>query len=101
MPAVSELALRIGWGARESQIASNWDAMEYDVSIDNYKLDLDNFDWEEYDCTGLGDDCKAHRWTIFSKTLPLANISYATHGHQKSRWMMAMMSTNQVPMNVW
>jgi hypothetical protein len=74
VPAVSELALRIGWGARESQIASNWDVMEYDVSIDNYKLDLDNFDWEEYDCTGLGDDCKAHRWTIFLK-----NPSFGEH----------------------
>ena len=74
VPAVSELALRIGWGARESQIASNWDAMEFDVSIDNYKIDLDNFDWEEYDCTGLVDDCKAHRWTIILK-----NPSFGEH----------------------
>jgi len=67
VPSVSELVIRIGWGAKESLIDSNWDAMTFDISIDDHKIDLESFDWEEDDCMGLGDDCKAHRWSIILK----------------------------------
>ena len=49
VPLVSGLDIGFGWMAKETKFASNWDAMAWELYIDGYKLDLEGFDWYEYE----------------------------------------------------
>jgi len=40
------LALGLGWGAEESRMESNWNAMTYELYIDDQRVDLEQFEWE-------------------------------------------------------
>lgn len=64
VPPVPGLALVIGWGATEAMLTSNWDAMTWEMYIDDYQVDLDKFDWVESDYPFLGPDVKARDWYI-------------------------------------
>ena len=62
VPPVPGLALVFGWGATEAMLASNWDAMTWEMYIDDYQVDLDKFDWVESDYLYLGPNVKARDW---------------------------------------
>jgi len=69
VPQVSKLDVAFGWLAKESKFASNWGAMAWELYIDDYQIDLEEFDWFEEDFIAKGDDNKLRRWIITLKNL--------------------------------
>ena len=69
VPLVSSLDIVIGWLAKETKFASNWDAMAWEMYIDGYQIDLESFDWFESDYIAKGEDNKARAWIITLKNL--------------------------------
>lgn len=75
VPLVPELLLEIGWGAKVALIDSNWDEMNFELYIDDYKINLEEFDWIERDHEYLGYEIKARNWWINLLDLPLGEHS--------------------------
>jgi len=69
VPYVSNLDISLGWIAKDSKLASNWDAMTWEMYIDDYKIDLDAFDWFETEFRVKGENNKQRVWTITLKNL--------------------------------
>jgi pimeloyl-ACP methyl ester carboxylesterase len=69
VPLVSNLDINLGWIAKESKLASNWDVMTYEMYIDDYKIDLEAFNWFETDYIAKGEDNKSRNWIITLKNL--------------------------------
>jgi len=69
VPLMSGLTIEIGWIAKESKFSSNWDALAWELNLDGYKIDLEDFDWNELDYPAHGEDNKARRWLINLKNL--------------------------------
>ena len=69
VPLVSSLDIDIGWFAKESKFSSNWEAMTWELYIDDYKIDLEEFDWFEEDFIAKGEDNKLRCWIITLKNL--------------------------------
>ncbi len=76
VPLISGLALDIGWLAKESKIESNWEAMVWDLYIDDHKIDLEAFDWHEFDFIAHGEDNKARHWLIDLRNLSPGNHTF-------------------------
>ena len=55
VPLVSGLDIDRGWIAKESKITPNWDAMIWELHIDGYQIDLESFEWFEYDYVAKGE----------------------------------------------
>ena len=64
----------IGWYAETRLLASNWDAMIWEMYIDDYKIDLDSFGWFERESVMQGDDTRERIWLV-----TLANPSPGEH----------------------
>ena len=79
VPMVSGLDVRLGWIAKETKLASNWDAMAWVLSIDGYPVALEEFDWQEFDYPQHGEDNKERLWIITMK-----NLSPGKHSLQYS-----------------
>lgn len=77
-PPVSGLTLGFAWWAKESKIASNWDAMAYEMYIDDQMVDLDQFEWEEQDRLDLGHGMKERSWIIYLIDPSLGEHSFRT-----------------------
>jgi hypothetical protein len=69
VPLISGLDIAFGWFAKETKFTSNWDAMEWELSIDGYPVALEDFDWQEFDYPQHGEDNKERRWVITLKNL--------------------------------
>jgi len=69
VPMVSSLDISMGWIAKETNIASNWDAMTWELYIDGYQIDLESFDWFEYEYIAKGEDNISRNWIITLKNL--------------------------------
>ena len=69
VPLVSSLDIYIGWFAKESKFASNWEAMAWELYIDDYKINLEEFDWFDEDFIAKGEDNKQRLWIITLKNL--------------------------------
>ncbi len=69
VPLVSSLDIGFGWIAKESKLAPNWDAMTWELYIDDYEIDLESFDWFEYEYTAKGEDNRSRDWIITLKNL--------------------------------
>ena len=69
VPMLSGLDITIGWFAKETKFASNWDAMTWELSIDGNEVALEDFDTYESDYIQHGEDNKERRWTITLKNL--------------------------------
>lgn len=54
VPHEPAFAFNFGWSAVKSSIESNWNAMTFEMYIDDQRVDLDQFDWEEIDNTVYG-----------------------------------------------
>ena len=64
VPMQPGLGLRIGWTAKESLIASNWEAIEWGLKVDGQIVDLQAFKWEEFSSTNNGENLKSRVWFI-------------------------------------
>ena len=69
VPLVTRLDIHVGWLAKESKMISNWDALTYEVYLDDHNVDLDNFEWFETDYTAKGEHNKSRDWILTVKDL--------------------------------
>ncbi len=69
VPPVSSLDISDGWLATESKIESNWDAIKWEWYLDGYQIDLESFEWFEYEYTAKGEHNKSRNWWITLKNL--------------------------------
>ena len=44
---MANIDIGFGWAATEDKIASNWDAIAWELHIDGYQIDLEAFNWVE------------------------------------------------------
>lgn len=70
VPQMSGVAIVFGWLAKETNFAPNWEAMTWELSIDGYRIDLEAFEWHEFDYPAHGEGNKERRWIIDLKQLP-------------------------------
>ncbi|MCL4562900.1 MAG: hypothetical protein M1281_20085 [Chloroflexi bacterium] len=63
-PLMSGLSIVFGWIAKESNFLPNWEAMTWELWIDERKIDLEAFDWFESDYVSKGKNNKERRWII-------------------------------------
>lgn len=66
--------LEIGWYAETTMLASNWEAMAWEMYIDGYKIDLDSFGWSERESVMHGENTRERIWLV-----TLANPSPGEH----------------------
>ena len=69
VPLISSLDIGVMWMAKESKFTSNWDAITWELYVDDYKLDLESFDWFEYEYIAKGEKNKSRDWIITLKNL--------------------------------
>jgi len=69
VPLVSSLDISLGWFARESKLAPNWDEITWELYIDDNKIDLEAFDWFETEFNVKGENNKQRTWVITLKNL--------------------------------
>ena len=54
----------IGWYADATLLASNWDAMEWEMYIDGHEIDLESFGWFERESAVGGENTKERIWLV-------------------------------------
>jgi hypothetical protein len=74
IPALTGLVIDIGWFAKESKLDSNWNEIEWEFYIDEYRLALEEFDLLEEKYHVKGENNAARFWLI-----DLKNISPGKH----------------------
>jgi acetyl esterase/lipase len=82
VPNIPGLALSYGWVAEEALFESSWDAVSIEFYFDGYKLDLDEFGWEDGNAPEFGSNVK-NRYIV----LYLENL---TQGQHTFRVLMSM-----------
>jgi hypothetical protein len=82
VPHMSGVTITLGWLARESKLASNWDAMTYELSIDGDEIDLEAFEPYESDYSTHGENNKSLQWL-----LNLRNLAPGAHTLQIKQTM--------------
>jgi len=79
VPSLSSLDIGLGWMAKVSKFASNWDAMTWEMYLDDNKIDLTAFDWFETEFVSKGENNKQRNWII-----TLKNLTPGVHTLRKS-----------------
>ena len=64
VPVLPWIYFDIGWYAESSALESNWEAMTWEMYIDEYQVDLDSFGWIEIDDQMHGETAKARIWLV-------------------------------------
>ncbi len=54
----------IGWYAEATVLASNWEAMAWEMYIDDHEIDLDSFGWFERESVMLGENTRERIWLV-------------------------------------
>ncbi len=55
---------------KNSKIASNWDAITWEWYLDGYQIDIEAFDWFEYEYTAKGGNNISRTWILTLKDIP-------------------------------
>ena len=82
VPFMSGMTIGIGWIAKESNFASNLDAITWELAIDGDKVDLGAFEPYDSAYTVHGEDNKSRQWL-----LNLKNLSPGAHTLQLTQTM--------------
>ena len=69
VPNIPGLSLTTGWAAEDALLESSWDAVSTDLYIDGYKLDLDEFGWQEVDMPEMGSNVKSRVYVVYLENL--------------------------------
>jgi predicted esterase len=69
VPSIPGLALSTGWVAEEALFESSWDAVSTELYVDGYKLDLDEFGWEDRDAPEMGAKIKNRYIVLYLENL--------------------------------
>ena len=101
VPLLSSMDISLSWIAKKTKIASNWDAMTWELYIDDYQIDLERFAWFEYEYIAKGEDNISRDWIITLKNLSPGAHTLRYSWHRTPRLMMALISTSQVSMSKW
>ncbi len=81
------VSIEFGWGAKPAMLASNWDAMAWEMYIDKQKIDLNSFGWSEMDMFQSGEKLRARNWFVV-----LTNPSLGKH-------IFRFLWTSRIPVN--
>lgn len=82
VPSVPGLSLSFGWLAEEALLESSWEAVSIEFYVDGYKLDLDEFGWEDQDYPEMGANAKSRFIVLYLENL--------TQGQHTFRVLMSM-----------
>jgi predicted esterase len=93
IPYMSGMTISIGWGAIDQMIASNWEAMNYDIFLDGYRLDLASFEWIEYAAPWVGENVKVRSWLI--------NVKHLVEGQHTLRYTWSASQAVDDGMNIY
>jgi predicted esterase len=80
VPQMSGMTVQFGWLSKESKFTSNWDAITWGLTMDGVKVDLEAFEWQEFDYIAHGENNKSRQWLI-----NLRNLSPGKHTLQLSQ----------------
>jgi hypothetical protein len=69
VPNIPGLALTTGWSADDALFESSWDAVSTELYVDGYKLDLDEFGWEDRDAPEMGSNIKNRYIVLYLENL--------------------------------
>ncbi len=69
VPRMSGVTITLGWLARESKLASNWEEMAWELSIDGEEIDLAAYEPYESDYTTHGENNKSREWLLNLRNL--------------------------------
>lgn len=69
VPQVPGLTLSTGWAAEDTLFESSWNAVSTELYFDGYKLDLEQFEWEDGDSPEMGADVKNRYIAIYLENL--------------------------------
>jgi hypothetical protein len=74
IPELSAIGVPHGWVAEESRIESNWQAMSWELSIDDYPIALDDFGWDDVRASDAGVNIVIRLWNV-----TIENLSAGKH----------------------
>jgi hypothetical protein len=70
LPELSAVGVNIGWSAFKTKIESNWEAMSWELYIDDHPIALDQFGWDDINYTDpTGTEATVRVWNIILKDL--------------------------------
>jgi predicted esterase len=69
VPFLSGMTINLGWLAQESKLDANWTNIEWSLSIDGEKIDLEAFEPHELDYAVHGEDNKSRQWLLNLRNL--------------------------------
>jgi predicted esterase len=69
VPNIPGLGLSTGWAAEDALFESSWDAVSTELYVDGYKLDLDEFGWEDRDAPEMGSNMKNRYIVLYLENL--------------------------------
>lgn len=69
VPNIPGLALTTGWNADDALFESSWDSVSTELYVDGYKLDLDEFGWEDRDAPEVGSNIKNRYIVLYLENL--------------------------------
>jgi len=76
LPELSAAGVNVGWGAEKATFESNWEAMSWELYIDDYPIALDQFGWEDIN---FFDPESAKEVTYRTWNVILKNLSAGQH----------------------
>jgi predicted esterase len=69
IPNIPGVAISTGWAAEDALFESSWDAVSTELYLDGYKLDLDEFGWEDRDAPEMGPNVKGRYIVLYLENL--------------------------------
>lgn len=69
LPTLSVVGVNVGWGAEKAKMESNWQAMSWELYIDDHPIALDQFGWEDINLFDGTMEVTYRTWKVILKVL--------------------------------
>jgi hypothetical protein len=73
LPELSVVGVNIGWVAEKTKIESNWEAISWELYIDDYPIALDQFGWEDISFFDSATEATYRTWNVILRNLSAGN----------------------------
>jgi hypothetical protein len=85
IPELAVVGVGDFWGAEKTKIESNWEAMSWELYIDDYQIALDEFGWSDisYFDPGSGMDVTYRYWNVLLRNLSAGRHTIRSSWSQK------------------
>lgn len=85
VPELAVVGVGDFWGAEKTKIESNWDAMSWELYIDDHPIALDEFGWSEFSYfdQGSGMDVTFRNWNVLLRNLTAGRHTIRSSWSQK------------------